>query len=330
VGTLNFNEYYKKYTVLINLFIIVFIAFFSAKIVDSLIVSSVVSKINISKKVETGRRVKRGSLSKKKNLIKIVKFRAITDRNIFNVKVREEVIADDVAVENVSETPLSLLLKGTIVVQPSEKSIAIILDKLTKKVDLHYLHDNVQGAEIIEIDKDKVVLLRNEKKEILTLYSNNDKKDGNKSNAGSKHGRSLSRKLANKKFHPPEVEERRFEKSDNINVEVNKVSEDSFDVDKEDFNNALSNMGPILTQARVVPYFSKGKVEGYKIFNIKPTGIFAKLGMKNGDIIKNINGNSLSSPEKALQMFQYLKTEDSFEIVINRYGKDRTLSYRLR
>ena len=59
MGTMNLNEYYKKYGVLINLFIIIFIALFSAKIMDSLIVSSVVSRIQINKKVETGKGVHR-------------------------------------------------------------------------------------------------------------------------------------------------------------------------------------------------------------------------------------------------------------------------------
>ena len=328
MGTLNFNEYLKKYSVLVNLFIIIFIALFSSKIIKSVIVSSVVSNINITKKTGLPNRRLRRNVGRIKNTARLINFRTITERNIFDVKVKNEEVKNEVVSQNVTVTPLSLVLEGTIVVTPKEKSIAIIKDKKANKVDIYLLHSVVQGAEIIEIDKDKVVLLRNGKKEILTLYPSNNKGDNNVANSGS--NRSISQRLGNNKFRPPEFNNRRFDGNNNVDLQVNRISENSFEIDKTDFNNALSNMGPILTQARVVPYFANGKIGGYKIFNIKPTGIFAKLGLKNGDIIKSINGNSLSSPEKALQMFQYLKTEDSFEIVIKRYGRDRTLSYSLR
>ena len=53
----------------------------------------------------------------------------------------------------------------------------------------------------------------------------------------------------------------------------------------------------VLTDARVVPHFTYGKLDGYKIFAIDPAGIYASYGLVDGDIIIRVNSYDVDSPD---------------------------------
>jgi general secretion pathway protein C len=42
--------------------------------------------------------------------------------------------------------------------------------------------------------------------------------------------------------------------------------------------------------ARVVPAVKNGKPDGFKLYAIRPSSVYSKLGLTNGDTIQSING----------------------------------------
>jgi type II secretory pathway component PulC len=46
------------------------------------------------------------------------------------------------------------------------------------------------------------------------------------------------------------------------------------------------------TDVRAVPAFKSGKLDGYKLFSIRPGSVYQRNGLKNGDLIKSVNGQS--------------------------------------
>ncbi len=101
-------------------------------------------------------------------------------------------------------------------------------------------------------------------------------------------------------------------------------------VDKAELNSQLENLDQLITQARVIPNYTQGKVDGFKIFAIKPNSIFQRLGFRNGDIIEAVNGTPLDNPAKGLQLFQELRNLPRFEINMRRHSNKRTHSYEVR
>lgn len=59
---------------------------------------------------------------------------------------------------------------------------------------------------------------------------------------------------------------------------------------KQEFQNALDNLNLTLTQARGVPYFRNGKQVGLRLFYIKAGSIYDLMGLKNNDIVFEIDG----------------------------------------
>ncbi|MBP7584969.1 MAG: hypothetical protein KBA61_13085 [Spirochaetes bacterium] len=80
----------------------------------------------------------------------------------------------------------------------------------------------------------------------------------------------------------------------------------------------LKNMDNALQGMRAGPYRVDGKVEGYKIFRIRPYNILYKLGARPGDIVKRVNGHPINSTEKLYQLWESVKTDSRITVDLER------------
>ena len=88
---------------------------------------------------------------------------------------------------------------------------------------------------------------------------------------------------------------------------ASQVGAGSYVVDQRALNAALDNIGQAMTDARLLPSMKDGKVEGFRVSEVKPAGIFGMIGIKNGDVLLRMNDFPIDSPEKAIQSFVSLK-----------------------
>jgi general secretion pathway protein C len=101
-------------------------------------------------------------------------------------------------------------------------------------------------------------------------------------------------------------------------------------VDQRALNAALDNIGQAMTDARLLPSTKDGKVEGFKVSEVKPNGIFGMVGIKNGDVLLSINGFAIDSPDKAIQSFMSLKGQSAIKLDLIRDAQPTTLNYDIR
>ncbi|TYO97566.1 type II secretion system protein C (GspC) [Geothermobacter ehrlichii] len=92
---------------------------------------------------------------------------------------------------------------------------------------------------------------------------------------------------------------------------------------------ARSNIGQLIRQARVEPNLVEGRTEGFIIRMIRPGSLLSRLGLRVGDILHQVNGINLDSPEKALQIMQQLRQARQLDLALERNGKRLTYSYRI-
>lgn len=231
---------------------------------------------------------------------------AIAKRNLFDaVTSTPKTPLTDITADMADLSTLNVQLLGTFVAVPEEYSWAIIEDKKAKNTDVYSIGDKLVGtATILKINRNEVILDNNGKTEVIYVFEDQEKEK-------------------------PKVDEG-AKPTDGAEMEVAKVDEDTYEIAREVFDGLQDNMTQLMTQARIVPYFQKGKINGYKIFAIKKDSFYQNLGLKNGDIIQRVNGMDISSPEKALQMMQQLKSETSFMIDLTRKGQQRTFTYSVR
>jgi general secretion pathway protein C len=105
---------------------------------------------------------------------------------------------------------------------------------------------------------------------------------------------------------------------------------DDFVIEEAELDKGLENLPLLLTQARAVPYFKDGRSIGLRLFAIKTGSLYEKVGLKNGDILKTINGNNLGDISQALKLFEQLKQERSINLTLERDKQEREFKYTIR
>ena len=115
-----------------------------------------------------------------------------------------------------------------------------------------------------------------------------------------------------------------------IDSGIKKIDDTTYEIDKGLVEKVLVNPMAVAKGARVVPAMKNGKPEGFKLYAIRPTSVYAKLGLTNGDTLTSINGFELTSADKALEVYTKLREATSLELEVTRRGKPVTLKYSIR
>jgi general secretion pathway protein C len=111
---------------------------------------------------------------------------------------------------------------------------------------------------------------------------------------------------------------------------ASQVGAGTFVVDQRALNAALDNIGQAMTDARLLPSLKDGKVEGFRVSEVKPAGVFGMVGVKNGDVLLRMNDFPIDSPEKAIQSFVSLKGQSKIRLDLVRDGQPTTFNYDIR
>ncbi len=241
-------------------------------------------------------------------------YQVILSRNLLNVKVEDAAPAPAAEDRALNDEPVKATIKAELlgtVAGPARYSFCIV--RVNGQTEVVKVGELIGGqAEVLEIQRGTVTILNNGRREILTM----DEEDAVASAPKRQH------------LRPEPVA--RSEAPPSSDIDVREVAPNTFEIAKDEFENLTKDLGPLLTQARVVPNFNSGKIDGYKIFAIKPESVYSKIGLQNGDVIQSINGVAIDSPEKALQLFQTLRTERNFTINLNRDSNPMSFTYNLR
>ncbi|HEU4734983.1 MAG TPA: type II secretion system protein GspC [Kofleriaceae bacterium] len=111
---------------------------------------------------------------------------------------------------------------------------------------------------------------------------------------------------------------------------IKKIDDTTYEIDKSLVEKVLLNPMAVAKGARVVPSMKNGKPDGFKLYAIRPSSAFAKLGLTNGDTLQSINGFELTSADKALEVYTKLREATSLEVEVTRRGKPVTLKYSIK
>ena len=251
----------------------------------------------------------------------------IVERNIFGATEKAEPLPleeREELIETLEETTLQLTLLGT-AAGDSASARAFILDQKDRSQDIYRVGDTVQGAEIRQILRGKVVLRRGEKDEILTMAEGNDQPSAPAA-AVDRRSRLTSRARGRA---PREAEEGTSAPGGGIE-EPGEIEEEIISIAQDDLQGSLNDLNQLMTQVRIRPYFRGGKPEGLIVSQIQNDSIFAKLGLLNGDIIASVNGKQMSSPEEAFQLYNSLNTGEQVTVEITRRGQKKLFTYDIQ
>jgi general secretion pathway protein C len=233
----------------------------------------------------------------------------IDKRDIFNSAKPEVAVAVEAPV---APTQLRLKLWG-VALQEGSDAYCVIEDEKKRTQGVYKIDDEVPGpATVKAIEWERVVLLNGGREEILELQDTTKAAGGI---AAAVRGVAAASQPS---------------ASASAVTGVKMVSEDEFVVDRSEVDNALENMSQLFTQIRAVPHFEGGESTGFRLFAIRRGSLFDKIGLKNGDIIRNINGQPMNDPTKALALLEELRNVSDLTVQVTRNRQDKTLSYSVQ
>ncbi len=219
----------------------------------------------------------------------------IADAHLFGEADPEAVVAPapQENLENLAETRLNLSLKGTLASPDPASAVAIIADASNEE-KIYMIRDTVApGATLHAVYADRVVLNRGGILEVLKLP---------------------------KEFPQGSAPLRRNSTT---------VSRAATPTNPQSIQNVVTqNASKLADVIRPTPYYVSGQMQGYRVYPGRDRKQFAALGLRPGDLIKDIDGAALTDPQQATQIFQGLGDSEQVSVTVERNGQPEVLVLR--
>ena len=110
---------------------------------------------------------------------------------------------------------------------------------------------------------------------------------------------------------------------------IEKISDTNFRIQRSLVDKVLANQGSLMKSARVIPHEENGRVIGVKLYGIRRNSLLGRLGVRNGDMLRTINGFDMTSPDTALEAYSRLRSADKLTLAVKRQNKEMTIDYNI-
>jgi len=225
----------------------------------------------------------------------------ILARNLFNASLLAPArTGTALEAENLEETKLPLTLLGTFASPSPELARAAVEDKDARSHLVLQIGDEIQGgrAKLIRIERARIVLSENGTLRELTFDEAATATAPRAPKARQTARRpSARRPTRNKPPSKPDAGE-----------ETGRSPADLF------------------SQARILPKWENGRMVGVQVSGIKSGSLFEEMGVSNGEIITQLNGIAIDSPEASAQVMLELTEATSFDVTIDGDDGPRTIN----
>jgi general secretion pathway protein C len=216
-----------------------------------------------------------------------VDFRAIASAHLFG---EADAQAPPSAVVKAPETRLNLKLRGTIAADDETIAHAIISDD-SNNAKVYFVEDSVPGgATLHEVHTDRVILNRGGSFETLRLPK----------------------------------------QSQNLGIQRATAGNDTDDHGGSRRNTLRSAVGSNPTAftevIRPQPFMPNGEMRGYRVYPGRDRKAFAALGLRPGDLVTEINGQTLDNLREGMEIFRQLGDATQMTVTIERNGSPMALT----
>jgi general secretion pathway protein C len=105
----------------------------------------------------------------------------------------------------------------------------------------------------------------------------------------------------------------------------------AYDVASAMVDHVLEEQSELMRSARIVPELDADRrVVGVRLFGVRPGTSLSAIGLENGDVLRDVNGIDVCSPDKALEAYAKLRRADEIRLGLVRHGAPTTVVLRIR
>ena len=220
-------------------------------------------------------------------------YKPIVERNLFNTNKDADSKPVSIKTETLKQTELKLKLWGT-VSGLGGQTYAVIEEAKSRQQNLYKVGDAVQNATVKMVFREKVILSVNGQDEVLEIEE--------------------IRGLASGRMPPQTATKSRRQK---------------ITLKRSQIESSVKNVNELMKQVKIRPHTENGQAAGLMLSSIQRGSIFRRMGLRSGDVITGVNGNSLVSVDDALKLYENMKSSSNMSIEIKRRGRTRTIDYNI-
>ncbi|MES1925485.1 type II secretion system protein GspC [Salinisphaera sp. T31B1] len=218
----------------------------------------------------------------------------IASAHLFGEQTVTDVAAEQREILNAPETRLDLTLTGIVSETGGRRSRALIKTGRNKQDNFGVGGEISDGVKLHAIYADRVILDRSGRFETLTLESVKQAKTLTGVTRTPRGNQTVSSELAG----------------------------DLGDVRRK----ILANPATAQRYIRLQPERQNGNLVGYRIYPGADRGLFEKAGLKPGELVTAVNGQSLDNPAASLKLLGNLAQASSASVTLERDGQQRTVT----
>jgi len=193
----------------------------------------------------------------------------------------------------------NLILKGTFI----DKNGSFIVVEDDKKTVFIDKGEKYKGYTLIEVQRDRAVFLKNSKRFEITVKDDLPKEE------------SLYKNSDMPDFIPPEM----MPKSPSVGGNVA--------VSREVVNRYMQEPGMIWKNITIDEIRKNNKLKGFRVSRIKKGSYFYKLGLREGDIIKAIDGREFKSIAQVMHYYNNISKINALSLTIMRGSQEMELFF---
>ncbi|MFP8873057.1 MAG: type II secretion system protein N [Myxococcota bacterium] len=235
----------------------------------------------------------------------------ILERNLFGSREEAEpvVVAEVEFEENLEETRLPVKLLGTVASKNPRIARAAIANRSGSEHQIVQIGDHLEKhpqAEVVAIEPRRVVLQNGSRREELALEDEETTLAA--LNLDAKMKRDTRGARSSRKRSKPRA---RSTVTTSNRGKVNQLQK------LAELASRGKTGGGLLSDAKVMPKFDNKEMVGVEVSSIEAGSFLEKLGLKDGDLISEVNGIVIDSPEAGQQVLDALARNQELSAIVN-------------
>jgi len=108
------------------------------------------------------------------------------------------------------------------------------------------------------------------------------------------------------------------------------TSDTSWVINRKQLSGIINDPGPVLQSARAVPQLENGHIVGFRFESIKRDSPLRDMGLKAGDVLRQVNGHKIDSIDGALKLVEQLKSTSHINLGLERDGEATSFDYNIK
>jgi len=226
-----------------------------------------------------------------------LKYEKYSYENTFGLKKLEQKNEGKIDPRNSYQNLDNFILKGLYSTSKIDGWI-VLEDKNTKMTHILSLKENIQGYTLNKIFENFAIFTKNNKNYKLQIF--------------------------HKKLDLGYFADIKSSGLDKISIDENSVQ-----IPRTYLNTYIKNTNKIWHNIAIAAIKKNGKINGFKIYNIRKGSVFEKIGLKRGDIIKAVNNRELKSYNDAFSVYKEINSLSYVTLKIIRKGEEKEINYEI-